>query len=238
MSTRISHAKAASKYITKTKKMPKKVASKLSDPSPMPLSCPLYWDSAKRVLSARDSVLATVVSQYDSMLFRSSDAFTVLLKSINGQQISIVAAEAIWQRIYNVYAPLSPKRIARLDPQELRLLGQSRQKAQYFINAAQCFLDNPHLAQLGYRDYRDVYRTLVGVKGIGLWTIEMYAIFYLNHPDIFPSTDIGILRGLKKLYGVQLNSMQAEAFSERWKPYRTVATWYLWRVLDTTIIQY
>ncbi len=200
---------------------------------------PEYWDEACKVLAKNDDVLADIIHRFsDDSLKCNPDAFEVTLKSVNGQQISVKAAAAIWGRLLARMNPLSPKTVIAISQDVLRSLGLSRQKALYFHTVAQAFLENPQLSNMDRDDYPNVAKDLLSIKGVGEWTVEMVGIFHFNYPDIFPISDLGLVRALNKWYDKKLTKKDAIDFSERWKPFRTVATWYFWRSLDPHSVQY
>ncbi len=197
---------------------------------------PDYWNEGCRVLAERDVVLARSIHKFSGeVLQKRADAFAVLLQAITGQQLSVKAASAIWNRIQEKVDPLDPECLITQTPETLQKLGLSRKKAEYFQAAAQFFLQHPECMQMHWSDYDDMAKQLITIKGVGLWTIEMVGIFHLNHPDIFPAGDLGVRRAIEKGYAISCTPKEAEEFSHRWKPYRTIATWYLWRSIDTQI---
>lgn len=200
---------------------------------------PDYWEDACHSLSVRDTKLGSIIENFQNdSLSRNPDAFIVLLRSINGQQISVKAADAIWQRIETLIFPLTPEELLKTSHETLRAIGLSRQKAMYYHHAADCFIQFPELMCMHWKDYERMAERLIEIKGVGQWTIKMVGIFHLNHPDIFPVSDIGLLRAMRRCYGEDFDAKSAEEFGTQWKPYRTVATWYLWRSLDPQSVQY
>ncbi len=215
---------------------------------------PPYWDEASRTLSRRDKVLARLIRAYPGIhMKRRTDPFTTLARAIVGQQISVKAADSIWRRFVAVVdtAPaagfpadfpcLAPERVAASTITALRGCGLSQRKAEYLVDLAQHFasgrLDPAHWATL---DDETLIAALVDVKGIGRWTAEMFLMFHELRPDILPVDDIGLQRALAIHfnYGERLPRDAMFAAADLWRPWRTVATWYLWRSLDPIPVEY
>lgn len=162
------------------------------------------------------------------------DYFFSLCKSIVSQQISVSAASAIFSRLEDV-TELKPFKVAQLSTGQIKNIGLSKQKANYLIDLAQHFVENPEIYNhLDKSTDEEVINELIAVKGIGLWTAQMFLMFTLQRPDIFASDDIGLQRAMKKLYKwLEIPSKsKLNKTAEVWKPYRTVACWHLWEYLD------
>jgi DNA-3-methyladenine glycosylase II len=212
---------------------------------------PAYWDEAARLLARRDRTLARIIRRHpDVHLKRRSDPFTTLARAIVGQQISVKAADTIWWRLVACTRPgprrtrfprLDPACVAALDEPTLRAAGLSQGKAAYLRDLAVRFtagkLDPRQWRRL---DDEALIELLVDVKGIGRWTAEMFLIFHELRQDIFPVDDIGLQRAVALHYndGERMPPAELRAFGERWQPYRSVATWYLWRSLDPVPVEY
>jgi DNA-3-methyladenine glycosylase II len=169
------------------------------------------------------------------ILQRRSDPFVSLARSIVGQQISVKAASSIWQRLLLVAPVMVPNTIVRLDEATLRGCGLSGRKAAYLGDLATHFLTGSIRPELWKDlDDEDVIGQLVAVKGVGRWTAEMFLIFHLQRPDILPLADVGLRRAMNLHYnnGRPLSDGKIRRISALWEPWRTVATWYLWRSLD------
>lgn len=211
---------------------------------------PRYWDEAVRTLSRADRVLRRLVRRYPGIhLKRRSDAFTTLARAIVGQQISVKAADAIWQRFVALVAGgprrgfprLPPGRITVQGIAALRGCGLSQRKAEYLTNLAAHFASG----RLDPRQWRSLddealIAALVDVKGIGRWTAEMFLMFHELRPDVLPLDDLGLQRALADLYngGERLDRAAMMTLAEPWRPWRSVATWYLWRSLDPIPVEY
>ncbi len=197
---------------------------------------PSYWNDATGELARRDPVLKILIRNNDGPYLESrSDAFTTLARSIIGEQISVQAAESVWQKLLESVGALGPAAIVRMDPSKLRACGLSSKKSHYLIDLAEHFLDGS-LAQQEWseRDDEQLIAELTKVKGIGRWTAEMFLIFFMMRPDILPADDIGLQRAMSLHYnnGKPLSKLKIRQIAIEWQPWRTVATWYLWRSLD------
>ena len=203
---------------------------------------PFFWEKAKKVLISKDKKLGKIISNYPKdFLFSKSDPFYTLARSIVGQQISVKAAQAVWNKLENKVERIEPNYISKMHFMSLKSCGLSRQKIKYLKSLSSAFIQkkiNPEKWKK-YND-EDIINELVLIKGIGRWTAEMYLIFNLCRPDIFPVDDIGLLRGICKCYNLNypIKKEIVIKMSENWKPYRSVATWYFWRSLDPIPVEY
>jgi len=211
---------------------------------------PAYWNEATAALGRRDSVLRRLIRRYpDIHLKKRSDAFTTLARAIVGQQISVKAADAIWGRFAGLvsseppqaFPRLAPSVVATTDPSALRRCGLSRSKAAYLTDLAAHFtsgrLDPKRWKAL---DDEALVEALVDVKGIGRWTAEMFLIFHELRADVLPVDDIGLQRAIAIHFndGERLPREAMLAVADLWRPWRSVATWYLWRSLDPIPVEY
>ena len=208
---------------------------------------PLYWDDATRVLASRDPVLATLIETYPGIhLTRRGDPFTTLARAIVGQQISVKAAQTIWERLLaacrsDTAGRLDPATVQRKRLATLRTCGLSERKASYIRDLAKHFasarLDPATWSAL---DDEALIEALVDVKGIGRWTAEMFLMFHEMRANVLPVDDIGLQKAVAKLYldGQRPTLAALRTLGERWQPYRSVATWYLWRSLDPIPVEY
>ena len=203
---------------------------------------PIFWEKAKKVLKSKDKKLGKIISNYPKdFLFSKSDPFYTLARSIVGQQISVRAAQAVWDKLESKAKKIEPNYISKMHFMSLRSCGLSRQKIKYLKSLSSAFMQNK-INPDKWKKYsdEDIINELVLIKGIGRWTAEMYLIFNLCRPDIFPVDDIGLLRGICKCYNLNypIKKEAALEMSENWKPYRSVATWYFWRSLDPIPVEY
>lgn len=203
---------------------------------------PDYWQQAAAELSANDPVMAALVRQYTGLtLVSRGDAFATLARSIVGQQISVKAADSVWARVMACLPALSPAGVLARSAEELAACGLSRRKVEYLLDLARHF-ESGRLdpADWGQQDDETLIRELSAVRGIGRWTAEMFLIFNQLRPDVYPLDDIGLQRAVFTHYfGGEKQTRAALAdFGERWRPWRSVATWYLWRSLDPVPVAY
>jgi DNA-3-methyladenine glycosylase II len=208
----------------------------------MTAKTPAYWKRATRELTAADPVLGKLIVQYRGLTLASrGDAFQTLARSIIGQQISVKAAQSVWERFAAAVGDMQPKRVLRLSETQLRGCGLSGQKVKYLRDLSERFAGGA-LDVAGWHDMDDetLIADLTQVKGIGRWTAEMFLIFYLTRPDVFPLGDLGLQRAMSLHYnkGRQVSDRRIAALSRLWTPWRSVATWYLWRSLDPVPVEY
>jgi DNA-3-methyladenine glycosylase II len=200
------------------------------------LTAPAYWDEAARTLSTRDPVLSRLAQRYVALETGSrGDAFATLARAIVGQQISVKAAQSVWVRVIAEIGVMAPENILTSDTVRLRACGLSGQKTAYLLDLAQRFSSaalDP--ATWGVLDDEALIVELTQVKGIGRWTAEMFLIFYMARPDVLPVDDVGLQRAMSLHYnaGKPLSKLKMQRIGRTWAPWRSVATWYLWRSLD------
>jgi DNA-3-methyladenine glycosylase II len=209
---------------------------------------PPYWDAATRALAQRDPVLRRLIRAYPGIhLQRRSDPFTTLARAIVGQQISVRAAQTIWDRLVAATGGtgdpvrLDPLRLGRTRLPTLRRCGLSERKAEYVRDLARHFASGAlEPAEWPALDDEALIERLVDVKGIGRWTAEMFLIFHELRADVLPVDDIGLQRAIALHYndGERMDVAAMRELSVRWQPYRSVATWYLWRSLDPLPVEY
>jgi DNA-3-methyladenine glycosylase II len=203
---------------------------------------PDYWAEASRALAVDDPLMAELVERHaGASLASRGDAFATLARSIVGQQISVKAADAVWGRFSERVGELVPTRVQALGCDGLAGCGLSQRKIEYLGDLAQHFIDG-RLDPAGWDRLDDeaLIVELCKVRGIGRWTAEMFLIFNLMRPDVFPLDDIGLQRAIFARYfagGKQSRRVLAD-FGERWRPWRSVATWHLWRSLDPVPVEY
>lgn len=203
---------------------------------------PDYWQSASRSLARRDAVMATLVRRYrSSSLVSRGDAFATLSRSIVGQQISVKAADAVWRRVSATLGNVTPQVIFAGGADGLDGCGLSARKTEYLVDLARHFVEGRIVPERwAAMDDEAVIDELTDVRGIGRWTAEMFLIFNLLRPDVFPLDDLGVQKAVFQHYfdgEKQTRSVLAE-LGERWRPWRSVATWYLWRSLDPVPVEY
>jgi len=210
------------------------------------LATPVYWDDACRHLSRRDRVMKKLIPKFgEARLASRGDAFTTLARSIVGQQISVKAAQSVWERFAAAVGGrrthLSPARVAAMTTEKLRAAGLSARKVEYLVDLALHFdAGKIHVGDWVGMDDEAIIAELVAIRGIGRWTAEMFLIFHLMRPDVLPLDDIGLLRGISHNYfsGEPVSRAEARELGEAWTPFRSVATWYIWRSLDPLPVEY
>jgi DNA-3-methyladenine glycosylase II len=203
---------------------------------------PEYWDKAKRTLTRRDPRLRAVIRSYRGEALRlRGKGFQTLARAIVGQQISVKAADSIWARLRKAVVRVTPRQVAYAPYEVLRECGLSNAKVLYMHALANHFLENGSKIRKwpGMED-QAIIDELVTIKGIGRWTAEMFLIFALGRPDVFPIDDLGVLKGIYRHYneGEKMSKDAVLEVSELWRPYRSVGTWYMWRVLDPVPVEY
>ncbi len=204
---------------------------------------PIFWEKAKKHLIMKDNKLGNIISSYPKdFLFSRSDPFYTLARSIVGQQISVRAAQAIWEKLekklnYNI----KPIIFQRTHHMKLKSCGLSRQKVTYLKSLSNEFI-NKTVRPDNWKEMSDdeIINELIKIKGIGRWTAEMFLIFNLCRPDVFPADDLGLIKGICECYKLQypISKDHAIKMSNKWKPWRSVATWYFWRSLDPIPVEY
>jgi DNA-3-methyladenine glycosylase II len=208
---------------------------------PAPL-VPDYWEEAKAELMKRDRIMRKLIPQFgDLQLVGRGEPFVTLARSIVGQQISVKAAQAIWERLLDACPKMNPAAMQKLGLEKLAGVGLSKRKAEYLTDLARHFRDGSvHETDWSSMDDEAVIAELVQIRGIGRWTAEMFLIFNLLRPNILPLDDIGLLRGISINYfsGEPVSRSDAREVAANWEPWRTVATWYLWRALDPVPVEY
>ena len=197
------------------------------------------WQLAVEELSRRDSTIEEIISQYsgEKMALRGKP-FETLCRSIVGQQISVKAADSVWTKVEDLCnGNINKEKIINLSSEEMRSAGLSKQKITYLKNIATSDVLTTNWGELS--DVEAIDR-LCKIKGVGVWTAEMFLIFNLGRPDVLPLADIGLIRGIEKHYynSERIDKKELEKFRTKWSPWCTVATWYLWRSLDPIPVEY
>jgi DNA-3-methyladenine glycosylase II len=207
---------------------------------------PAYWLRARRNLAAADPTLARIIDAHPRVALASrGDAFVTLARSIVGQQISVKAADAVWNRFSIGCGQLTPRSVLRRRAASLRACGLSERKVEYIRDLARHFEDGRiDPSRFSEQDDEQIIAELIEIRGIGRWTAEMFLIFNLLRPNVLPLDDLGLLRAVSLNYfkGKPINGREGrarlDALAQRWAPWRSVATWYLWRSLDPVSVEY
>jgi len=202
---------------------------------------PDYWEKAKRSLSRRDPVMGGIMRRFPKVhITPRGDPFHTLSRAIVGQQISVKAAQSVWNKVVVCVSEVTPEGILSRKRKELRACGLSDRKVEYIADLAQHFADGKvHVQRWPGMGDEEIIAELTEVRGIGRWTAEMFLMFNLMRPDVFPLDDLGLRKGIRLCYfkrSVSLNRMRK--LGETWRPWRSVATWYLWRSLDPLPVEY
>ena len=203
---------------------------------------PAYWDEACQHLMKKDRVMRKLIPQFgDARLVTRGDAFVTLARSIVGQQISVKAAQSVWDRFSALSRRITPAQVLKMNIDEMRAAGLSARKVEYLVDLALHFQDGK-LSLKKWRDMDDetIIEELVAVRGIGRWTAEMFLIFHLMRPNVLPLDDVGLINGISKNYfsGDTVSRSDAREVALAWAPYCSVATWYIWRSLDPVPVAY
>lgn len=202
---------------------------------------PSYWDDAKSELMKRDRIMRKLIPQFGDMhLVGRGEPFTTLARSIVGQQISVKAADAVWGRFLELCPKCTPAQVLKVGD-KIASCGLSKRKAEYILDLAEHFkAKRVHADKWTEMEDEEVIAELVQIRGIGRWTAEMFLIFNLLRPNIFPLDDLGLLKGISINYfsGEPVSRSDAREVAANWEPWRTVATWYLWRSLDPMPVEY
>ena len=213
-----------------------------SIPPQFALATPQYWDEACRHLSKKDRVMKRLIPRFgDACLQSRGDAFTTLARSIVGQQISVKAAQTVWDRFARLPRRMTPANVLTLKVDDMQAAGLSARKIEYLVDLALHF-DSGAIHVESWRSMadEDIIGELVGIRGIGRWTAEMFLIFHLMRPNVLPLDDVGLITGISKNYfsGDPVSRSDAREVAAAWNPFCSVATWYIWRSLDPLPVAY
>ena len=198
---------------------------------------PLWWSDAIQYFQ-NDDIMAECIETYgkDGLKGRG-DLFYTIVRSIIGQQISVIAAESIWNRFETMVGQVTPGHVLQFSKEEIASCGITRPKSGYILGLAN---DSEELLNFPYATSTEleIRKHLIRFKGVGPWTAEMVMIFALLLPDVYSPKDIGLVNAIKRLFPGVESMDQAEEVAKRWTPYRTMACWYLWRTLDPIPVEY
>ena len=204
---------------------------------------PDYWEQACKELMKQDRILKKLIPKYGSgFLVTRGDPFNTLARAIVGQQISVAAAQSVWNKVVVASKKkVTPKNILALTVDELRAAGLSGRKVEYIRDLADHF-DSGRLHENQWKDMDDesVIKELSSIRGIGRWTAEMFLIFNMVRPNILPLDDVGLIKAISLNYfsGEPVSRHEAREVAANWAPWRTVATWYMWRSIDPIPVEY
>ena len=204
---------------------------------------PTYWQKAKKILSKRDPILRRIIKKYKwGALSTRNNPFFSLCRTIVGQQISTKAADSIWHKFEKKCKKrIIPNTVLKLSSRTLKNAGLSRQKISYLKNIAKNFRNKSFsIKELKKMNDEEAINYITKLKGLGVWSAEMFLMFNLNRPNIFPVQDIGLLRAISKNYKTSYPPSKRflDKISKLHAGYRTVFTWYMWRSIDPTDVEY
>ena len=206
------------------------------------VATPEYWEEACKHLAKKDRVMRRLIPQFgDASLQSRGDAFVTLARSIVGQQISVKAAQSVWDRFALLPRKMTPANVLKLKVDDMRAAGLSARKVEYLVDLSLHFdgglLSTQKWASMGDEE---IIAELVAIRGIGRWTAEMFLIFYLMRPNVLPLDDVGLINGISHNYfsGEAVSRSEAREVAAAGQPYCSVATWYIWRSLDPLPVEY
>jgi DNA-3-methyladenine glycosylase II len=203
---------------------------------------PGFWVDACKHLMKKDRVMKRLIPQFgDACLQTRGDAFVTLARSIVGQQISVKAAQTVWDRFATLPRKVTPANVLRLKVDDMRAAGLSARKVEYLVDLSLHF-DSGALDVDAWEAMDDdaIIAELIGIRGIGRWTAEMFLIFHLMRPNVLPLDDVGLINGISRNYfsGEVVSRSDAREVAAAWQPFCSVATWYIWRSLDPLPVEY
>ena len=206
------------------------------------LATPLYWEEACKHLMKKDRVMKRLIPQFgDACLQTRGDAFVTLARSIVGQQISVKAAQTVWDRFALLPKKITAGNVLKLKVDDMRGAGLSARKVEYLVDLALHFDSGAvHVKAWEAMDDEAIIAELIAIRGIGRWTAEMFLIFHLMRPNVLPLDDVGLINGISKNYfsGDVVSRSDAREVAAAWAPFCSVATWYIWRSLDPLPVDY
>jgi DNA-3-methyladenine glycosylase II len=213
-----------------------------ADPKQIVFARPEYWEEACRHLSKKDRVMRRLIPQFGEACLQSrGDPFTTLARSIVGQQISTKAAQTVWDRFAKLPRKMTAANVLKLKVDDMQAAGLSARKIEYLVDLALHFDSGAiHVEAWKSMSDEEIIAELVGIRGIGRWTAEMFLIFHLMRPNVLPLDDIGLINGISRNYfsGDPVSRSDAREVAAAWDPFCSVATWYIWRSLDPLPVEY
>lgn len=203
---------------------------------------PAYWEDACKHLAKKDRVMKRLIPQFgDACLESRGDAFVTLARSIVGQQISVKAAQSVWDKFAKLPRTMTHGNVLKLKVDDMRACGLSARKVEYLVDLAIHF-DSGAVHPKSWEDMADemIVAELIAIRGIGRWTAEMFLIFHLMRPNVLPLDDAGLVNGVSQSYfsGEPVSRSDLREVAVAWAPYCSVATWYIWRSLDPLPVGY
>ena len=206
------------------------------------IATPEYWAEACKHLVKKDRVMKRLIPQFGEACLQSrGDAFVTLARSIVGQQVSVKAAQTVWDRFALLPRKITPANILKLKVDDMRAAGLSARKVEYIVDLALHFVNGAlHVKKWSEMTDDAIIEELVAIRGIGRWTAEMFLMFHLMRPNVLPLDDVGLINGISHNYfsGEAVSRSEAREVAAAWAPYCSVATWYIWRSLDPLPVSY
>ena len=205
-------------------------------------AAPDYWTAACDHLMKKDRVMRRLVPKFiGASIETRGEPFVTLARSVVGQQISVKAAQSVWDRFSALMKTVNPRAVSKLTVEDMRAAGLSGRKVEYIKDLADYFQTGKvSVKQWDAMEDEAIIAELIAIRGIGRWTAEMFLMFYLRRPDVLPLDDVGLLNGISKLYfsDEPVSRSEVRDLARAWEPYRSVATWYIWRSLDPDHVAY
>ena len=205
-------------------------------------AAPDYWTAACDHLMKKDRVMRRLVPKFSGAAIETrGEPFVTLARSVVGQQISVKAAQSVWDRFSALMKTVNPRAVSKLTVEDMRAAGLSGRKVEYIKDLADYFQTGKvSVKQWDAMEDEAIIAELIAIRGIGRWTAEMFLMFYLRRPDVLPLDDVGLLNGISKLYfsDEPVSRSEVRDLARAWEPYRSVATWYIWRSLDPDPVAY
>ncbi|ROR47967.1 MULTISPECIES: DNA-3-methyladenine glycosylase family protein [Diaphorobacter] len=214
---------------------------KIAD-APPSLTPPSYWEEACRHLTKKDRVMRRLIPQVGNVaLTQRGDAFTTLARSIVGQQVSVASAQRVWDQFAALSRSMTPRSVLKLKVDDMRAAGLSARKVEYLVDLALHFDSGRlHVKQWDEMDDQAIVAELVAIRGISRWTADMFLIFHLARPNVLPLDDATLIQGISQHYfsGDPVSRSDAREVADAWKPWCSVASWYIWRSLAPLPVDY
>ena len=203
---------------------------------------PDYWAEACKHLTKKDRVMRRLIPQVgDVALYQRGDAFSTLARSIVGQQVSVASAQRVWDKFAALPRSMTPRSVLKLKVDDMRAAGLSARKVEYLVDLALHFDHGQlHVKQWDAMDDEAIIAELVAIRGISRWTADMFLIFHLARPNVLPLDDATLIQGISQHYfsGDPVSRSDAREVGEAWKPWCSVASWYIWRSLAPLPVDY
>ena len=216
-------------------------AKKVTDEGAASLKPPAYWEEACKYLVKKDRVMRRLIPELGNVsLTLRGDAFTTLARSIVGQQVSVASAQRVWEKFALLPPEMSPGNVLRLKVDDMRATGLSTRKVEYLVDLALHFDSGRlHFKEWDAMDDDAIVTELVAIRGISRWTADMFLLFHLGRPNVLALDDPTLLQGISNQYfsGEPVSRSDAREVAEAWKPWCSVASWYIWRSLAPMPVQ-